>query len=186
MTEPEQTRAADSGLAGAEETDKPAPRLADLSLAALRSYRRRLADEEDRVSYWRRLVHARIDVLEAETSTEGPLSLETLARVLGDTGTGRNRTALVRVRTAEPLPDLPVLGEMWVTEVDPTETETVVAAVDRLRTAERQLTSYRNALHQRIDEATAELIVRYRANPSSALVALRGEGGPATPKRPPR
>lgn len=154
------------------------PRLADLSLAALRSYRRKLGDEEDRVSYWRRLVHARLDLLEAEASTEGQLSLETLARVLGDTGAGRTRTALVRVRTAEPLPDLPVLEEMWVTEVDADDPEEVAAAVERLRVAERQLTSYRNALHRRIDEATEELITRYRADPPSALSALRRDSAP--------
>jgi hypothetical protein len=152
------------------------PRLSDLSLSALRGYRRKLADEEDRVSYWRRLVHARLDLLEAESSAEGPLSLETLARVLGDTGAGRTRTALVRVRAAEPLPELPVLEEMWVTEVDREDLEAVGAAVDRLRSAEQQLTSYRNALHQRIDEATAELIARYRQDPSSALVALDEHG----------
>ncbi len=155
-----------------------APRLSDLSLSDLRAYRRKLADEEDRVSYWRRLVHARMDVLEAEASTEGGhLSLETLARVLGDTGAGHARTALVRVQTAEPLPELPVLEEMWVTEIDAGDPQAVGTAVERLRVAEGQLTSYRTALHQRIDEATAELIVRYRENPSSALVALRGGGG---------
>jgi len=168
--------------AGLGEQETAAPRLTDLSLAALRAYRRKLADEEDRVSYWRRLVHARLDLLDAEASTEGDLSLQTLARVLGDTGAGRTRTALVRVRAAEPLPELPVLDEMWVTEVDPADPEALASAVGRLRTAERQLTSYRNALHQRIDEATAELIERYRANPKSALVALRRDDGPPPPR----
>lgn len=166
---------ADIGLRDHGAGGPPGPRLIDLSLSSLRAYRRKLADEEDRVSYWRRLVHARIDLLEAERTTEGPLSVETLARVLGDTGAGRNRTALVRVRAVEPLPELPVLEEIWVTEVDAEDREAVEAAVERLRTAERQLTSYRKALHQRIDEATAELITRYRENPSSALVALGGE-----------
>ncbi len=114
-------------------------------------------------------------MLAAESSNEGPLSLETLARVLGDTGAGRTRTALVRVRAAEPLPELPVLEEMWVSEVDPGDAEAIADAVDVLRTAERQLTSYRTALHQRIDEATGELIERYREDPSSALTALRGD-----------
>lgn len=154
--------------------DPPEVDLPDLSLAALRGYRRKLVDEEDRVSYWRRLVHARLDLLEAQSSGEGPLSLETLARVLGDTGAGRTRTALVRVRAAEPLPELPVLEEMWVSEVDVADPDAVAAAVERLRTAERQLTSYRTALHQRIDQATVELIERYRQNPASALVALGG------------
>ena len=151
----------------------PSPHLADISLAELRTYRQRLMDEEDRVSYWRRLAHARIDVLEAEAHTEGPVSLEALVRVLGDTGSGRTRTALVGVRAAEPLPDLPALTEMWVTEIDPHDPEKVVEAVERLRAAERQLTGYRHALHERIDEATGELISRYRDDPAGALIALR-------------
>jgi hypothetical protein len=183
MSEREPGTPAEGGLGDHAAGDEPAPRLTDLSLSALRGYRRKLADEEDRVSYWRRLVHARIDLLEAEASQEGALSLETLARVLGDTGAGRTRTALVRVRAAEPLPELPVLAEMWVTEVDAGDTEAVAGAVERLRTAERQLTSYRNALHQRIDEATGELIARYREDPSSALVALRGDVGLPPPRR---
>jgi hypothetical protein len=174
MTEGTPSWTTRSGLGEPVEGD--APRLSDLPLSALRTYRRKLGDEEDRVSYWRRLVHARLDLLEAESSAEGPLSLETLARVLGDTGAGRTRTALVRVRAAEPLPELPVLEEMWVTEVDREDPEAVRGAVERLRTAEQQLTSYRTALHQRIDEATTELIARYREDPSSALVAFDDRG----------
>lgn len=151
----------------------PLLRWQDLSLDELRSYRRRLSAEEDRVSYWRRLVHARLDVLEAEAHHERPLRLDELVRVLGDTGSGRSRTALVRVRAADPLPELPVLEEMWVTELDPNDTGAVREAIARLRVAEEQLTDYRRALHQRIDEATTELIERYRADPASALVALR-------------
>jgi hypothetical protein len=150
----------------------PSPHLAELSLVDLRSYRQRLSDEEDRVSYWRRLAHARIDILEAESHTEGSLSMIDLVRVLGDTGAGRSRHALVSVRAAEPLPDLPVLTEMWLTEVDPHDPTVVEEAIERLRAAERQLTDYRRALHARIDEATGELISRYRENPASALVAL--------------
>lgn len=148
------------------------PHLADLDLPALRAYRNGLTAEEDRVSYWRRLAHARIDLLEAEASAEDALSFDDLVRVLGDTGAGRTRGALVRVRSSEPLPDLPVLEEMWATEVDPHDAGAVADALGRLRAAEEQLTRYRHALHERIDEATAELIVRYRRDPASALVAL--------------
>lgn len=144
----------------------------DLSLDELRSYRRRLADEEERVSYWRRLVHARIDVLVAEAHHERPLTIKELVRVLGDTGSGQGRTALVSVHAAEPLPDLPVLEEMWVTELDPNDTKAVQEAIERLRTAERQLTDYRRALHERLDTATETLIARYREDPASALVAF--------------
>ena len=146
---------------------------AELSLDELRAYRRRLADEEERVSYWRRLVHARIDVLEAQAHQERALTMEELVRVLGDTGSGQGRTALVSVQAAEPLPDLPVLEEIWVTDLDPGDKAAVAEAVARLRTAEQQLTDYRRALHQRLDTATGELIDRYHQDPASALVAFR-------------
>lgn len=146
--------------------------LAGLSLAELRAYRGELTREEERVSYWRRLVHARMDVLQAESDHDGRLSIEDLVRVLGDTGSGRRRTALMSVRPADPLPELPVLTEMWSHEVDPADPDATRLELDRMRQAERQLTDYRRVLHERIDEATGELITRYRADPASALVAL--------------
>jgi hypothetical protein len=162
----------EGGLALAD-VELSADAWAGLSLDDLRLYRRRLAEEEEKVSYWRRLVHARIDVLEAEAHHERPLRLDELIRVLGDTGTGRTRTALVEVRAADDLPELPVLADMWVTELDPNDTAAVREAIARLRQAEEQLTDYRRALHERLDEATTELIARYRENPVSALVAFQ-------------
>jgi hypothetical protein len=151
---------------------EPSPHLNALTLAGLRAYRERLSSEEERVSYWRRLLHARIDLLEAEALSEGHLSFEDLVRVLGETGSGQSRRALLHVRPADSLPELPVLADMWVTEIDPHDAPAVAEALERLHAAEKQLTGYRRALHGRIDEATGELIVRYRDDPTSALVAL--------------
>ena len=150
----------------------PSEVLGDLDLTQLRDYRHKLEAEEDRASYWRRLVHARLDLLAAESKSDHPLTLEELVRVLGDTGTGQSRQALVAVHAADPLPELPELAQMWATDVDPHDPEQVEDAVTRLTEAEAQLTDYRRALHQRIDEATAELIVRYRENPAAALTAI--------------
>ena len=132
------------GLALAE-VGPPPDAWDELSLPELRLYRRRLADEEEKISYWRRLVHARIDVLEAEAHHERPLRLDELIRVLGDTGTGRARTALVSVRAAEDLPELPVLHDMWVTELDPNDTAEVADAVRRLRGGSRSAATRRRA-----------------------------------------
>lgn len=149
--------------------------LGALDLPGLREYRHRLEAEEDRVSYWRRLVHARLDLLAAESAHDHTLTLPELVRVLGDTGTGQTRQALVSVRPAEPLPELPVLTEMWASDVDPHDAAQVADAVDRLTRAEAQLTDYRRALHQRIDDATDELIERYRADPLAALAVIPEE-----------
>ena len=113
-----------------------------------------------------------MDLLEAEAHTEDGLGIDDLVRVLGETGSGQTRHALLRVRPADPLPDLPVLADMWVDDVDPRDPVAVSEALDRLHGAEKQLTEYRHALHERIDEATSELIVRYREDPASALTAL--------------
>jgi len=150
----------------------PPPDLEGMPLPEVRAYRRHLQHEEDKVSYWRRLMHARIDMLDAGSHAEGTLSLKELVRVLGDTGAGVTRTALAKVRSAEPLPDLPELPDMWVTEVDPHDEQAVAKAIAKLRAAEGQVTAYRKALHERLDEVTVHLINRYRDNPSAALEAL--------------
>ncbi len=150
------------------------PHLADLSLGELRRYRAGLRAEEDRISYWRRLVHARLDSLEAGSPSDGSLTVEQLARVLGNTGSGRARAALMTVRCEEPLPDLPVLFTTWVKEVDPHDKVEAAMAARLLRETETTLTDYRRVLHVRSEEAIGELIVRYHADPSSALQVLGG------------
>ena len=124
------------------------------------------------MSYWRRLVHGRIDLLEADTGSEDGLSLPDLVRVLGDTGTGLARRALARLRPAELWPELPVLAEMWTREPNPRDREAVSEALRRFTVAEAQLSAYRGALHARIDQSTRDLILCYRADPANALVLL--------------
>lgn len=148
------------------------PHLSGLDLNSLRSYRHTLTAEEDKVSYWRRLVHARIDLLKAGASSEDALSFDDLVRVLGDAGTGRSWGALIDIRPSDPLPELPVLADLWASEVDPHDPQSVADALGRLRAVERKLATYRHALHERINEASAELIVRYRRDPASALAVL--------------
>lgn len=153
-----------------------APELSELGLAQLRDYRAALSAEEDKVSYWRRLLHGRIDVLQAEAGSEGTLSLDDLVRVLGDTGTGRSRRALLGIPAPVQLPNLPdleQLAQLW--EADPHDPEEIALLVERLRAKESRLSAYRSALHQLIDAATGELIMRYRAEPTAALALLPHE-----------
>jgi hypothetical protein len=153
-----------------------APELSGLPLAELRAYRQALSGEEDRVSYWRRLLQGRIDLLEANAISEHTLSLGDLVRVLGDTGSGRSRRTLLRVTAPEQLPDLPDLErlcELW--EAEPKGVHQVDLLIERLRGKESTLSAYRRALHRRIDAATGELIMRYRADPRAALVLLPQE-----------
>ena len=153
-----------------------APELSGLTLDELRGYRAELESEEERVCYWRRLLEGRVNLLEARATLGTPVSLPDLVRVLGDTGSGRSRRALLRVVAPEHLPDLPhldELGELWAAE--PRDDEEITDLVALLRERKETLSTYRRALHERIDAATGELIVRYRADPQAALALIPPE-----------
>ena len=150
--------------------------LSGLGLAELRAYREALSAEEDKVSYWRRLLHGRIDLLEAQASMADTLSLTDLVRVLGDTGSGRSRRVLMRIPAPVELPEIPdldALCELWA--ADPEDVDEIAELIERLHAKERRLSDYRNALHARIDAATGELIMRYKAEPHAALALLPAE-----------
>lgn len=140
-----------------------------IELAELRRRRAGFNDEESRVSYWRRIIQARIDLIDnASSAVSAGRGLE---RVLADSRSAHRRIAALSVDSASGLPPLPDLAELWqqMTPDDPDERAILVA---RLREAEEQLSEYRHELHQRIDHVTGELIARYRENPTLALTAL--------------
>jgi hypothetical protein len=143
---------------------------AHLSLDGLRDYRRALTAEEDQVSYWRRIIQARLDVLRA--GTLGAADGAHLRPVLSDARVASSRTALISVVPIHDIPPLPNLAELWERRVADDD-ESGQAALDAdLAAAERQLSDYRQALHRRIAEATTELIARYRDQPTLCLTAL--------------
>ena len=144
---------------------------AHLSLEALREYRRALSAEESKVSYWRRILQARLDVLEAGTSAR-KIDHEHLSPVLTSERVGAGRQALVEVLQVDDIPPLPSLAELWDRHVEASDEAGQTSFLHDLRLAEAQLSAYRNALHSRIGQATGELIARYREQPSLCLSAL--------------
>ena len=159
---------------------KPLPtRSADyahLSIEALREYRRALTAEEGKVSYWRRILQARLDVVSAGAGRY--LEQEHLRPVLTAERVGAGGRALVEVLPVDDIPPLPSLAELWDRRVEPDDVQGQADLDADLRLAEAQLSAYRNALHRRIGEATGELIARYREQPSLCLSAL-----PLDPRR---
>ena len=148
-----------------------------LTLPALRAYRDALQGEEDNVSYWRRILQARLDVVRAGRVGGGTAALgpERLRPVLTDARVGAGRSALVRVLPVDDIPPLPRLGELWERSVDTADVEGLQKLEQDLAEAEEQLSAYRAALHRRLADATAELIARYRAEPVLSLCALPRE-----------
>jgi hypothetical protein len=141
---------------------------AHLSLEALRGYRKRLADEESRVSYWRRILQARLDVVRSGADADS----DTLRPVLTDQRVGAGRQALVEIMPVDDIPPLPDLAGLWDRIVDVDDTAALAALEQDLADAERQLSEYRSVLHRRIGAATSELIARYRDEPTLCLSAL--------------
>lgn len=144
------------------------PRFDDIDLTDLRNRRAGLSDEESRVSYWRRIIQARIDLIDkgdAVSVNEG------LAAVLVDSRSAHRRIAALSVSSAEGLPPLPDLAQLWQ-QMIPAEPAARVHLVEQLREAELRLSDYRRELHTRIDHVTGELIARYREQPALALTAL--------------
>lgn len=159
---------------------RPAPArstdFAHLGLEALREYRRALSTEEGKVSYWRRILQARLDLQQAGSSRG--VDRDHLRPVLASERVGAGRQALVRVLPVDDIPPLPSLAELWDRHVGPDDAAGQAALERDLRLAEAQLSAYRNALHRRIGAATGELIARYREQPSLCLSVL-----PLDPRR---
>lgn len=146
------------------------PAYAGLTLDDLRDLRRELGDEESRVSYWRRIIQARIDLL-TRGSSDGDI-VERLTSVLAETGGMHRRLANLSVKPAGDIEALPDLRVLWTRVVDPRDTEAVAAFVAELRQVETDISALRREVHQRLDEATGQLIARYRQDPTLALTAL--------------
>jgi hypothetical protein len=147
-------------------------RLRSLPLARLRDYRSELREEEHRVSYWRRLLQARLDMVAAGHLGSGSLTPRQIGVALGDRGRRRERLALIVLEVGDELPELPELGRLWATPLgggDPDEDAHVIGA---LAEAEAQLSTYRVTLHTLLDAATRELIRRYHDDPAACLDVL--------------
>ncbi len=163
--------------AGRKSTPRPAaerfPEHAHLSLDGLREYRKTLAAEESNVSYWRRIIQARLDVVRAGSD----LVSENLKPVLTDQRVGAGRQALVEVVPSVDIPPLPDLAGLWDRQVDVSDPEGLAALELDLAEAEAQLSEYRAVLHLRLGAATSELIARYRDEPTLCLTALPTQPG---------
>ena len=143
------------------------PHLVHLDLEALREYRQELVVEESRVSYWRRILQARLDTALGERG-ESP-SANRLQPLLTQHQESSRRLAVHTVHDAVSVPPLPDLTVLWESASDLGTDDALMA---RLAAAETELSAYRRSLHERLDDATSELIARYREEPALSLCAL--------------
>jgi hypothetical protein len=147
------------------------PDFAHLSLDGLRAYRRALSTEEGRVSYWRRIIQARLDLVRAAEAGTTATS-QNLRGVFAEARVDSGRKALLTVVPIDDMPPLPDLVDLWARSAQPGDVEANRALARDLAKAEAQLSAYRTALHKRLASATGELIARYREQPTLCLSAL--------------
>ncbi|TAK70871.1 MAG: hypothetical protein EPO13_01585 [Actinomycetota bacterium] len=135
--------------------------------------RQTIAEEETRVSYWRRIIQARLDLLRAGIGSHDPVT--DLRTALTDAQGSHRRLAHVSVEAVEGLPPMDDLAELWSRIIDPDDEVAVRQLAAEMTDAEHRLSTYRSELFRRQDAVTAELIARYRENPILALTALPTE-----------
>lgn len=149
--------------------EAPKKTVGEMSFDELRTYRTVLNEEEEKVSYWRRLVQFRLDLIAKQNAKGVHLSTADLVKALGSTGTGQRRQQLLSVDAQDELPQLPGLDELWTHPVDLKDVAGTARLVKELTAVEVVLSDYRRQLHERVDAATAELIARYKSEPSLSL-----------------
>ncbi|WP_182667544.1 RsiG family protein, partial [Streptomyces calidiresistens] len=146
----------------------PDPR--ELGLGELRALRRRAHREEADLSYVRRLLHGRIDILRAErrrrNRPEEPL-LDRLAQILTDPPTDRRiarRHLAVSTPAGEEYRELAerLLAEVELSDLGARTDDELRAALGRLTRYEARVSHRRQVLQRMADGCGAEIARRYR------------------------
>jgi len=156
-------------------TDPPEPcplaELAELSMSDLLTHRAHLRSREGQLSYWRRVVQGRHDVLCLVVSGK-PVSTARIADSLASEvrPTGRS-SSHVPLEHTEPLTELSGMDQAWERSCRGDDTALAADTLRRLALAERWLTDERLCLHVELDATTAELTRRAAADPAEYLAA---------------
>ncbi|MGB3675718.1 MAG: hypothetical protein WA988_14890 [Candidatus Nanopelagicales bacterium] len=138
-----------------------------LPLEKLRKVRQLLTERENQVSYWRRIIQARLDLLRDGAVKRG-VTVEGLHRILSQQMGANSRKGILSVQPQgdQPLAGLDHLWNRGINGADDDQLELELVA------AERELSEERTRLFGLIDAATQELVRRYREDPSLVLSAL--------------
>ncbi len=147
--------------------------LEDRDLAAVRSMRREAEQEEVDLSYARRLIQGRMDIIRAElgrrtgAAGEDASVVEHLATILADSA--RNDHGLGRFLTVEPSrvdehrrAVEQIAADVAVSDVEARSDDELAAALTRLEEFEVALSGQRQRVQEVMDRCTAEIGRRYK------------------------
>lgn len=151
--------------------------LGELELAELRARRDDAAQEETDLSYLRRMLHARIDIVRAELRRRrdgaGASIVDELARILAEnavgpaTGSGRHQTlqpsrAEAHRRSVEAL-----IADADLSDVGSLSSEQLDGALTAYRTGESSVSQRRREVQRVVDTFNAEIGSRYARGTAS-------------------
>ncbi|MFE6624183.1 aerial mycelium formation protein [Streptomyces sp. NPDC057740] len=171
---PPTQRTADDPGPGADPrlpADPPEPDLTVLSLPELRTLRRDAQRDEADLSYVRRLLQGRIDILRAELARRSPAGaasvVERLSEILTD-APARHRSSARHVTLGTPQSEeyrllaAEMLAEVELSDLEARTDVELDAAMARLVGYEQQVSRRRQRLQGTADECGAEITRRYR------------------------
>ncbi|MEV5353391.1 aerial mycelium formation protein [Streptomyces sp. NPDC052693] len=159
-------------------SDAPEPGLTALSLSELRALRREAQRDEADLSYLRRLLQGRIDILRAELARRGPVDevapaaeeasvVERLAEILRD-APARHRSSARHVTLGTPQGEeyrrlaAEMLDDVELSDLDARTYAELATGIGRLVRHEQQVSRRRRRLQRTADECSAEIARRYR------------------------
>ena len=161
--------------------------LGELTLPVLRERRDEAAQEETDLSYLRRLLHARIDIVRAEQqrrSSGGAASIvDRLAAILSDNalgpaaGSGRHQQlepsrAGEHRRHAEAL-----IGDSGLTDVGSLSDDKLAEALETYAAEEASVSTFRRQVQGVMDALNAEIAARYSSGAATVDQLLDSERG---------
>lgn len=153
--------------------------LADLDLNEVRRRRDTAEDVEAQISYYRRLLHGRMDLLDFEmrrrSGEEDRSILEALPEILARGMVLGTEPNLRHIETMPPLPSVTgrrlidkIMDDGVLTSLPELSEEEITEAIDRLREVESTLSEQRKKLHKVIDALQDEIVSRYRSQQDEA------------------
>ena len=152
-----------------------------LDLDELRRRRNTAEDVEAQISYYRRLLHGRMDLLNFELRRRGGEEERTLLEALPENlASGLilgNEPNLRHIETMPPIPTSTgrrlidkIMDDGVLTQLPDLSEAELVEAIDRLREVETELSNQRQQLHLVIDAMQDEIVSRYRSEQGEATV----------------
>jgi hypothetical protein len=153
--------------------------LESLDFAELRARRREAEQEEADLSYVRRMLQGRMDILRAELSRRSggqgseQSVIDHLSEILSDRG-GRDDHGSGRFLTVEPSrvdehrrAVEQVIADLGISDVEGHSDDEIRAALTRVEEFERNVSEDRRQVQQVMDALTGELTRRYRTGAAS-------------------